>query len=119
MSTDTMYFNSSRLLPSAGKNKTNNLIKQKPRNNRASGNTAKNISNNTSTTDIPPPQTLPNGENQTSAILPTRSRLSTRRNTPRLLRPPLCLLPVKRTENTIRRVHDRATRMKVVYTVRI
>ncbi|CAI4061476.1 hypothetical protein SKDZ_07G0460 [Saccharomyces kudriavzevii ZP591] len=62
MSTDTMYFNSSRLLPSAGKNKTNNLIKQKPRNNRASGNTAKNISNNTSTTDIPPPQTLPNGE---------------------------------------------------------
>ncbi|CAI4061823.1 hypothetical protein N7582_001973 [Saccharomyces uvarum] len=62
MSTDTMYFNSSRLLPSAGKNKTNNLIKHKPRKSRASENTAKNINNNSFSTDIPPPQTLPNGE---------------------------------------------------------
>ncbi|AHY79172.1 AQG_2a_G0018380.mRNA.1.CDS.1 [Saccharomyces cerevisiae] len=62
MSTDTMYFNSSRLLPSAGRNKTNNLIKQKTRNNRARGNAAKNANNNNYITDIPPPQTLPNGQ---------------------------------------------------------
>lgn len=57
-----MYFNSSRLLPSAGRNKTNNLIKQKTRNNRARGNAAKNANNNNYITDIPPPQTLPNGQ---------------------------------------------------------
>ena len=57
-----MYFNSSRLLPSAGKNKTNNLIKQKTRNSRARGNAANSMNDNSYITDIPPPQTLPNGE---------------------------------------------------------
>ncbi|CAI4417595.1 ALI_collapsed_G0021010.mRNA.1.CDS.1 [Saccharomyces cerevisiae] len=115
MSTDTMYFNSSRLLPSAGRNKTNNLIKQKTRNNRARGNAAKNANNNNYITDIPPPQTLPNGQKpnfgHSSHKKPSFNQK--KHSPPSSL--PLQLLQVKKTDRIIKKLHDRTTKMILVY----
>lgn len=115
MSTDTMYFNSSRLLPSAGRNKTNNLIKQKTRNNRARGNAAKNANNNNYITDIPPPQTLPNGQKPNFGHSSYKKPSLIKRSTLHLLPLPLQLLQVIKTDRIIKKLHDRTTKMILVY----
>lgn len=63
MSTDTMYFNSSRLKQSAGKNKTNYL--QKPDKRRHGSNKKNKVRQEGATGNdvpLPMPQALPNGE---------------------------------------------------------
>lgn len=53
--------------------------------------------------------------NLTSAILPTRNHHLIKRSTLHLLPLPLQLLQVKKTDRIIKKLHDRTTKMILVY----